>query len=753
MRISPFLACGLWLIDGAAYAASEPDSQPTLETVIVTATKRAEQLKDVAMSVTAVSGDDLLRRQATSFVDFASQIPGLSLQNVDAGETRLILRGANAGSVGATVATIVDDIPFSMSGAQANGAFFGADVDTYDLNRVEVLLGPQGTLYGATAEGGLIKYVTNAPNLTEFEANAVLGGSVVDGGSTQGVAKGMVNLPFWDNKAAFRVSAVEEGQPGWIDDPAAGQKDINSGSKYSVRGSLLLKPSDDFSARLTVFNQHLGVSGDQFVEVVGAAATPLTPPANQFDPVHGFNNNSPWPHDISNRLTYYALNLQYSLAAATIMSSTSYGQIRRDFTADFTNTNVIAGLTYSDLLGGVYGQSILVANRQTESLHKFNEEFRISSNPGSQLLGHDFDWQGGLFFTRETTDLFQFFDARDAANPASILQPPLGGANVPAVYREAAIYADVTYHFSKAFDVELGGRETHNEQHSQITTYCCVLFGPVDSPFATLKSTENSHTWSVAPRWHINDDNLLYARVSTGYRPGGPNLPTPTLPIPPSFTSDSTYNYELGVKSGVFGRTVTLDVAVFDIEWKNIQILSLVNTPTGPVGINGNSGRAHSRGVEWNLAWMPVQNLIFGFLGEYTNAKLTADAPGLGARSGDKLPYVPDVSATVNADYRWHAFGDFSASAGASWNYNGHSFTGFSPSVGVVESHARLPDYNTLRLNAGLDNGRYSAEIYATNVTNQLGIAEFNNSGGVNQTGLATFIQPRTIGVQVGVKY
>lgn len=148
-----------------------------------------------------------------------------------------------------------------------------------------------------------------------------------------------------------------------------------------------------------------------------------------------------------------------------------------------------------------------------------------------------------------------------------------------------------------------------------------------------------------------------------------------------------------------------------------------------------------------------MQNLILGFLGEYTNAKLTADAPGLGALSGDKLPYVPDVSATVNADYRWHAFGNFSASAGASWNYNGHSFTGFSPSVGVVESHARLPDYNTLRLNAGLDDGRYSAEIYATNVTNQRGIAEYNNSGGVNQTGLATFIQPRTIGVQVGVKY
>jgi iron complex outermembrane recepter protein len=145
--------------------------------------------------------------------------------------------------------------------------------------------------------------------------------------------------------------------------------------------------------------------------------------------------------------------------------------------------------------------------------------------------------------------------------------------------------------------------------------------------------------------------------------------------------------------------------------------------------------------------------LIFGFLGEYTDAKLTADAPGLGALSGDKLPYVPDVSATVNADYRWHAFGKLSGFAGASWHYNGNSYTSFSPSAGVVESHAKLPDYNTLKLNAGLDDGQYSAEIYATNVTNRRGISEYLNSGGVNQTGLANFIQPRTIGVQVGVKF
>ncbi len=120
------------------------------------------------------------------------------------------------------VATTVDDIPFFMSGAQADGAFFSANVDTYDLQRIEVLRGPQGTLYGAAAEGGIIKYVTNLPNLNKVEGDVSMGGQIVDGGSNAGNIKGMINLPFWDNKAALRVSAVESQIPGWIDNPELG---------------------------------------------------------------------------------------------------------------------------------------------------------------------------------------------------------------------------------------------------------------------------------------------------------------------------------------------------------------------------------------------------------------------------------------------------------------------------------------------------------------------------------------------------
>src|SRR6202046_1793391 len=237
---------GFLLSNAVAWAAESSPGQ--LDEIIVTASKRDEKLHDVAMSVTALGADELTLRQATGFLDWAAQVPGLSLQTSDPAFSRLIIRGENVGSVGAQVATTVDDIPFFMSGAQADGAFFSANVDTYDLQRIEVLRGPQGTLYGAAAEGGIIKYVTNLPNLNKVEGDVSVGGQTVDGGSTVGNVKGMINLPFWDNKAALRVSAVESQLPGWIDNPQLGASNINSGSSYSIRASLLVQPVSAFPA-------------------------------------------------------------------------------------------------------------------------------------------------------------------------------------------------------------------------------------------------------------------------------------------------------------------------------------------------------------------------------------------------------------------------------------------------------------------------------------------------------------------------
>jgi iron complex outermembrane recepter protein len=749
--VTVVIAAGLLLAGSAAQAQT---ASPTagLEEIVVTATKREEKLHDVAMGITALSGDDLARRQELGYTDFAAQVPGLSIEGVDPGRNRVILRGENVGSAGATIATTVDDIPFFMSGSQSNGAFFSANIDTYDLQRVEVLRGPQGTLYGASAEGGLIKYVTNPPNLNAYEGGVAAGGETIDGGQSAGFAKGFVNIPFWDNKAAFRLSAVEEGIPGWISNPEAGQSDVNHGDKYSLRGSVLMKPTSDLTIRVTAFNQALNVRGDDNVQVVGAALTPGTPPANQFGLVNGFTNATAGPHVINNDLSYYALNLQYDFKVATLMSATSFGEIKEKYTSDSTNLNLAPGVTLADAVEGVYGEPIVALGNQLETLHKFNQEVRLTSNPGSTVFGNPFDWLAGGFFTHETTGFNQVYDARSAADPATILAPALGGDTLPADYKESAVFADFTYHFSKAFDLELGGRNTKTEQRSQSSLLCCVLLGP-DATYPAISTSETDQTWSVAPRWHVNDDVLLYARYATGFSPGGPNQPSSLLPNPPPYRSDSTRNYELGVRADLFDKRFTVDVDIFDIRWKDVQILDIVQTSSGPVGLNGNSGSAESKGVEWDFLWRPLQGLSVGLLGAYTDAKLTSDAAVLGGMQGDALPYVPVVSSTFNVDYTWHAFGRFAGFLGSSWTYTGTRYTAFSSSTATVESHVKLPIYNTLKVQAGVDNGHYSVELFGSNLTNARGITEYANSGGQNQTGLAAFIQPRTIGIELGAKF
>jgi iron complex outermembrane recepter protein len=750
-RVAEIVAAGLVLAGGSIQAQT---TSPTagLEEIVVTASKREEKLHDVAMGITALSGDDLARRQELGYTDFAAQVPGLSIESVDPGRNRVVLRGENVGSVGATIATTVDDIPFFMSGSQSNGAFFSANVDTYDLQRVEVLRGPQGTLYGASAEGGLIKYVTNPPNLNAYEGAVQAGGESIDGGQSAGFAKGVVNIPFWENKAALRVSAVEEEIPGWISNPQSGQKDVNHGDKYSLRGSLLVKPTSDFTIRVTAFNQALNVRGDDNVQVVGAALTPATPPANQFDPVNGFRNATAGPHLINDSLSYYALNLQYDFKMATLMAATSFGEIKKRYSSDSTDLNLAPGVTLADALAGVYGEPVAILGNQLETLHKFNQELRLTSDPGTTVFGNPFDWLAGGFFTRETTGFNQVYDAHSAADTATILAPALGGDRLPADYKESAVFADFTYHFSKAFDIELGGRSTDTKQYSQSSLLCCVLLGP-DATFAKTYTSERDQTWSVAPRWHVNDELLMYARVATGFSPGGPNQPSSLILNPPPYRSDSTRNYELGVRADLFDKKFTLDVDIFDIRWSDVQILDLVQTSSGPVGLNGNSGSADSRGVEWNFLWRPLQGLGIGLLGAYTDAKLTSDAVALGGMNGDALPYVPKFSDTFNVDYTWPAFGTVTGFVGGSWTYTGTRYTAFSSSVATIESHVKLPIYNTLKVQGGLDNGRYSVELFGSNLTNARGITEYVNSGGQNQTGLAAFIQPRTIGIELGAKF
>src|SRR5882757_116781 len=239
--------------ESRAADAVDAANSDALTTIVVTAEKKEEKLKDVPMSITALGGNSLDKLQYRDFSDYAAMVPGLSLVSAQPGLTTLTLRGQNAGGVGSTVAVYIDESPFGSSSALLNGSILSGDFDTWDLQRIEVLRGPQGTLYGANSEGGLLKFVTAAPVLGTFSGAAEVSGEIT-GGTAGGEIRGVVNLPLGD-KVALRVGGFTQDAPGYIDDRSRNKEDINGGHKYGGRVSLLAQPIDTLSIRLTASSQ------------------------------------------------------------------------------------------------------------------------------------------------------------------------------------------------------------------------------------------------------------------------------------------------------------------------------------------------------------------------------------------------------------------------------------------------------------------------------------------------------------------
>jgi iron complex outermembrane recepter protein len=242
---------------------------------------------------------------------------------------------------------------------------------------------------------------------------------------------------------------------------------------------------------------------------------------------------------------------------------------------------------------------------------------------------------------------------------------------------------------------------------------------------------------------------MLYARVSNGYRPGGPNVLPPNAPpgTPTTYEKDTTTSYEAGVKSNLFAGHLSLDVAGFLTEWNNVQLLELVNG----FAVNGNGGKARSDGVEWDVTLAPLRGLTVAFTGAYTDAKLTSDAPAVGAVNGDRLPWIPRWSASLDGEYDFRAFGETNAFVGATWTYVGDRESDFT---GLVGAQIDVPSYNTVGLRAGLDLNRWRAEVFAKNVGDERGIVNLGGVGMVTGGNRgAVIIQPRTVGVALSAKF
>ena len=727
-----------------------------LSTVVVTATRRSETLQQVPMAISALTNDDIERQHLQNFADYAATVPGLNAVTAGPGRTELSIRGIASGSgqAVASVGTYVDDTPYGSSSAYAVGAALTPDVDPADLERVEVLRGPQGTLYGAGALGGVVRFITTPPDTQSAYGRLQVGGNAVSGGGTGFDVHGMVNLPLAPN-LAVRANVYDTTTPGFIDDAGQGKKDVNETKVKGGRASALWTPTEQTSLQLTALVQNLSSLGTPSVALDPTTLKPVYGDLQQRQAsLEGIGGNA---LDAQYRL--YNATLKADFGWAKLTSSTSYSTIDALINVDATSLLNLTSFKAPN------GHPLSTLEQEPVSQSKATQEFRLES-PDSQPV----TWLGGLFFTHEIGNVVQNIPTADYYTGQIVASPlgnPVEGTIQPSSYLGYAVYGSATWHATDRFDVEAGLRYSHDKQH-----YTEYLFGstalglpPVPTVQVDNHSSDSSTTFSLTPQWHINDNTMLYARVASGFLPGGPNVVVIGTPnVPPTFSPTELTDYEVGLKSTLMDGHLLVDLSAYHINWTKIPLLTFASGFT----FLESGGQAKSNGLEAAIAFAPMRGLKLSLNAAYNKAALTKDAPfPSNGRSGDPLPYAAKFNFGLNGDYDFTIGNGWRAYVGASYQHVGSRSTDFAFSYPVaggpppLPTSPTIPGYNTVGLRAGVSEGPWSVDLYVKNLTNERGIVQassFQNyvpvAGATNPiTGKlednATIITPRLIGISV----
>lgn len=728
MKQGLFIAGSMAALMAAMPAAAQEAGAVAVEgEIVVTAQKRVENVQDVPISISVVDGKALQEQGAASLVDYAGFVPGMQVSNSGTpGQTTITLRGVAPLSSAQTVGIYLDEAPVGSSAIYNRSGAFTIDLMPYDLQRIEVLKGPQGTLYGASSIGGLVKYVTVQPDTSAFKVRAGVEGFAIKGGDGLGWgAQAMVNVPIVTDRLAMSASFAWRKTPGWVDSVNnAALKDQNDYEQRGGRVALLWQPTPEFSVKLAGIWQSLDSDGN------GTYAADLA--GNRLGDGRSFNNYVPESFDID--LDYYSATLDYDFGAASLTSATTYSKTQSRQVQD---TSYAFGVLFPLLTGGAIAPGITPFYLDL-GLEKWTQELRLAS-PG----GGRFEWLIGGFFTDETTSNSQLVRSFDmAGNPIPGLDP-LAIVGLPATYKEYAAFANATFRFSDQFEITGGLRWARNEQtFRQISSGAIVP--QANNPG---ESAENVFTYSISPQFHINDDAMLYARVATGYRPGGPNVVVPN--VPPTVDADRMKNYEIGLKADFADRLVSVDVALFWMDWTDIQVVRAFGGVSG--GANG--GKATSKGIEGSMLLRPAPGLTITATGSYTDATLSEDVPEISGFDGDRLPAVPKFSGALRADYEFELGGGNKGSFGAGVRHAGNRFS-------LVESDpltALAKPYTSVDLNASVTfSDHWTLRAYARNLLDNKGeMARSTMADGLNRPSFLAIspLQPRTVGVALDMSF
>jgi iron complex outermembrane recepter protein len=763
-------------------AAASSGSSDQLDEVIVTAERRDSTVQKTPISMTAISGEALAAQGAVSLLDVAQETPGLSFRTAGPGETEFEMRGlASSGGSTATVGYYLDDIPISPPALGDIGKVV-IDPNLYDLHDVEVLRGPQGTLYGSGSMGGTIKLVTNPAklNVLESAADATLSETDHNGGTNWGF-NAMLNDPIVKDRAAVRLTVSSTFTDGWIDrvvvnpfpfptnngctptiyegcargNVAAGpfEKIIphtNSSHTDSARLNVLVRPTDDLKITVMAMYQRMGTGG-----------------YSQFDAPPGPEGLLAHyqPYDTQEPTTDYVrlsnLNISYDFSNSQLTSSTS-----------FWNRSLNQYQDLSEGFQNLYALPTFYPNEgvlETDDIEQFSQELRVASTGSAP-----FQWLVGAFYSSLHYSYYQsaidpaltnyvyntglYAPVTAADNPQGIIY--LG--HIPYDMKQYAAFSELSYQFSPVLKATVGARYYKYDSNVEATQSGVYTQSVSAVPTVVDSSTSAS---GFNPKANLSytpsDDLTVYGTIAKGFRPGGINLPLPAAG-PNSCTaaltaigvksstinygSDSVWSYEIGEKVRFADGKVTLNSAIYYIRWNGIQ--QLIPLSCGWF-FTVNAGDARSYGSEVELQANLNTDWSVTLNSGYTNAEINKPVPTLGIAPGAPVLNIPKYTASGSLNYGHPVANDLRLTARLASTYTGaltdEAFT-----------YVKLPGYTLVDLRLGLVADRWTAYLSGTNLTNKVAELSANTTSlSFNQPGLTRIAtnMPRTIGVNFGVKF
>lgn len=718
-------ALALCSAGAAAQVATPSDQVASAGEIVVTANKRVEKLSNIAGAISVETGEELNAANANGLRDYVGNLPNVTLQTNGApGFGKIIVRGISSVTLGATTGTYIDEVPIGSSTMFAAGGFLTPDLDPADLDHVEVLKGPQGTLYGASAPGGLLKFVTKLPDTDDFSIGAEEEISTVKHGGTGYSLRAHANLPIANDTAGLRVSGFYRKDPGFIDNVATGAKNENDVTSKGIAANLLLTPSKDLSIRIGGLIQNINADA---VNAVAVDRVTLLP-------VFGRDDTEFFvPTGNRAKLRLVSGTITYDLTPdISLVSATSYSKVTNADRGDLTNDAPLPTMRLFDV-----------------GTKKFTQEVRLLS-----ASNQSFEWMVGGFYTKETSNRSSIFRATLPNGEPDTSFPLFLESLGDSKYREVAVFGNATYYFTPQLDLTLGARYAHNKQ--EIVEKDRGLLGNPDDPDVFLlsiasKPKDGVMTYSAAMRWRFDEDSMVYARAASGYRPGGPrSIPlgvTPPAGFTDSFGAEHLWNYEVGLRSSFLDNRVNLSAAAYYIDWKSIQGFIQVGDAQLQLGTFGNAGDAVSKGFELELNTRPVEGLSLGAAVGYSKATLERADPTFGAEKGDTLPYAPRWTVSLDGKYEHPISGDWIGFVGGNYRYLSKHFTSYE-SLAFTDPRQAIPlkGYGLLDLRLGARSGNFDVTIFAKNVTNKYAYIA-DTTATFFGPAFESIVQPRTIGI------